>query len=401
MKRDSITLNKGITLIALVITIIVLLILAAVSIATLTGENGILTRANDAKTETEEAQEDEKNILNSYEDKITEYIGIDWDTTLANAKKHPDQVTSTAIGVGTDGKAVNMDLWEFTLLSDGTYALNDSETINGGTKTSGYNNDNIVDGKIQGYIPQYIKDENDETFKKVSSLSNTFRSNIALKEAPIIPETVTNMVETFIHCSQLTEMPKIPDGVTDMTSTFYNCGNLQNVTNIPNSVINMTYTFRNCYKITNSPRLSSNLQNLTHTFEGCSKLIQMPDIPPNVIYMEGTFWGCTEIIEMKRIPEKVKYMGDCFRDCVKLTTASTIPYSVINMRSAFRGCSNLQGVIEINANVTGAITDNGYTDYYHCFDGATTNTGISLQLIGDCTVLDKFIEDAKNSNIHL
>ena len=40
MKR--IRKNKGITLIALVITIIVLLILAAVSIATLTGENGIL-----------------------------------------------------------------------------------------------------------------------------------------------------------------------------------------------------------------------------------------------------------------------------------------------------------------------------------------------------------------------
>ena len=43
--------NKGITLIALVITIIVLLILAGVSIAMLTGENGILTQANNAKVE--------------------------------------------------------------------------------------------------------------------------------------------------------------------------------------------------------------------------------------------------------------------------------------------------------------------------------------------------------------
>ena len=40
---------KGITLIALVITIIVLLILAGVTIATLTGENGILTKAQNAK----------------------------------------------------------------------------------------------------------------------------------------------------------------------------------------------------------------------------------------------------------------------------------------------------------------------------------------------------------------
>ena len=47
--------NKGITLIALVITIIVLLILAGVSIAMLTGENGILTQAQNAKKETERA----------------------------------------------------------------------------------------------------------------------------------------------------------------------------------------------------------------------------------------------------------------------------------------------------------------------------------------------------------
>ena len=46
---------KGITLIALVITVIVLLILAGVSIAMLTGENGILTQAEDAKNETEKA----------------------------------------------------------------------------------------------------------------------------------------------------------------------------------------------------------------------------------------------------------------------------------------------------------------------------------------------------------
>lgn len=45
-------LERGITLIALVITIIVLLILAGISIATLTGENGILTRSNEAKVET-------------------------------------------------------------------------------------------------------------------------------------------------------------------------------------------------------------------------------------------------------------------------------------------------------------------------------------------------------------
>ena len=52
--------NKGITLIALVITIIVLLILAGVSIAMLTGQNGILTQAQNASTQTEIAEAKEK-----------------------------------------------------------------------------------------------------------------------------------------------------------------------------------------------------------------------------------------------------------------------------------------------------------------------------------------------------
>ena len=54
------TNNKGITLIALVITLIVLLILAGVSIAMLTGQNGILTQANTAKTDTANAEAAER-----------------------------------------------------------------------------------------------------------------------------------------------------------------------------------------------------------------------------------------------------------------------------------------------------------------------------------------------------
>ena len=42
--------NKGVTLVALVITIIVLLILAGVALAMLTGDSGILTNAENAKS---------------------------------------------------------------------------------------------------------------------------------------------------------------------------------------------------------------------------------------------------------------------------------------------------------------------------------------------------------------
>ena len=58
-KKQKLKESKGITLIALVITIIVLLILAGVAIATLTGDNGVLTKTKSAKTQTEQAKEDE------------------------------------------------------------------------------------------------------------------------------------------------------------------------------------------------------------------------------------------------------------------------------------------------------------------------------------------------------
>ena len=66
--------QEGITLIALVITIIVLLILAGVTIAMLTGDNGLLTRAKDAKTQNEYAAIQDKvqlAIQSVYTDVLT------------------------------------------------------------------------------------------------------------------------------------------------------------------------------------------------------------------------------------------------------------------------------------------------------------------------------------------
>lgn len=76
--------NKGITLIALIITIIILLILAGISVATLTGENGIINEATTAKRESEVKSweeridtailEAEKNHLNPTIDDVIEEL---------------------------------------------------------------------------------------------------------------------------------------------------------------------------------------------------------------------------------------------------------------------------------------------------------------------------------------
>ena len=67
--------QRGITLIALVVTIIVLIILAGVSIAMLVGDNGIITQAQKVAQETEQAQKDELQGFSSLETAIEEALG--------------------------------------------------------------------------------------------------------------------------------------------------------------------------------------------------------------------------------------------------------------------------------------------------------------------------------------
>ena len=84
MLRETLKRNKGITLIALVVTIIVLLILAGISISMLTGQNGILTNASKAKNETGDAQIEEKVKL-SVGDALTRGTGTLEDENLKSA----------------------------------------------------------------------------------------------------------------------------------------------------------------------------------------------------------------------------------------------------------------------------------------------------------------------------
>ena len=114
--------RKGITLIALVITIIVLLILAGVSIAMLTGQNGILTQANNAKDETEQANAKEKVELAVIATMSQSKRGaLDADKLVAEITNN---YGGTATKTGT-GFPVNttVDGKSFTVDSDGNVEL--------------------------------------------------------------------------------------------------------------------------------------------------------------------------------------------------------------------------------------------------------------------------------------
>lgn len=74
LKKKTLKSTNGITLIALVITIIVLLILAGISISMLAGDNSILQKATDAKTQTEIGQEKETIAL-AYNSALSKKVG--------------------------------------------------------------------------------------------------------------------------------------------------------------------------------------------------------------------------------------------------------------------------------------------------------------------------------------
>ena len=118
------TNNKGITLIALVITIIVLLILAGVSIAMLTGDNGILTQAQNAGDKTSVAEVVERvnmelqaqyaNALagDSFDDKATieKNIGtVDGFTITATVTQASDGTTGSVQIAVTGDDASKLD----------------------------------------------------------------------------------------------------------------------------------------------------------------------------------------------------------------------------------------------------------------------------------------------------
>ena len=469
--------QKGITLVALIITIIVLLILAMVSIR-LVMNGGIIDRANRGVNAYNDAEVKEKiqlahselemaKFTNSSLDEIaflTErleaqgltgatveatsdgwnitYNGkayplsasgtvgdavavIDWDTVIANAQKHPDQSsTNDEIGIDMYGNPVNMDLWELTFNEEEKTCETGKQM--GSKRSVGYKGD-IVEGKIVGEIPQYIKKDNEtytltslyfafgdlETLTSspsipgtVTNLRETFSWCKSLTTAPTIPNSVTNMNYAFTWCTSLTEAPTIPSSVINMNNTFTWCTSLTEAPTIPNSVTDMHGTFSSCTSLVTAPVISNTVTSMIQTFSGCTSLTQAPIIPNSVIKMggdneEGTFWRCTALTKAPEIPNSVTDMRGTFHDCTALTTAPTIPSSVTQMKYTFLGCTSLTGNLIINASDIAVYPYSGADyDCLGCLKNAATNDGCNLVVSGTCPQLDAIIA-TKSENSHI
>ena len=94
MLSKKIKNNNGITLVALVVTIIILLILATISIQSLTN-TGLFKKAQEAKEKTQNAEENQAKTLNEYEDELNKYVSGNIEEKKDPIKEVSNKVLST------------------------------------------------------------------------------------------------------------------------------------------------------------------------------------------------------------------------------------------------------------------------------------------------------------------
>lgn len=288
--------KKGITLIALVITIIVLLILAGVSIATLTGENGILTRAQEAKEENEKAEIIEQIRLDISDIQIENQGSINEDEFYGILGKYGTVSEDKTILKTTSG---NYDI----LISD-IY----SEKITSSLVTTPIESwDYTISGTnviLNRYIGTDAKINIPSTFNIDGIIYNTkirntweetriFNSNSIIEEVKFedgVESTDNYAYGWFMACPNLTTVYNMPSNITGWSVTFQNCQNLINAPNIPEGVTDISGAFQQCVSLKKAPLIPSTVTNMNSTFSNCLLLEGVIEIlAENITEMNNTF----------------------------------------------------------------------------------------------------------------
>lgn len=141
--------NSGITLIGLVVTIIVLLILAGVTILTLTGDNVLLTKAGDARNTTEKANEKEKiqvEVMGAYDTRGKLVAG----KVVENIDKNINEVTTVeATSDSFPVKVTYNNGHKYQVASDGSIMI----SVNAGDTAPSDSNAVYTSGNYTAVIP--------------------------------------------------------------------------------------------------------------------------------------------------------------------------------------------------------------------------------------------------------
>ena len=196
MKNKRILKERGITLIALVVTIVVLLILAGVSLNAIFSENGIIKRAQDAQNKMNNARESDLNALNDLDKWINNQVnGITGGgTTGGDANPSTTPKISTLVGTVVDKNTKAEDAYGnkitipkgFKVVAHGTVA---------GSATYTYSGDNIP-AVQDGIVIENGTDGNQFVWVPVGTIKNKNNTTSTITLGRYSSFTATNGIYT-------------------------------------------------------------------------------------------------------------------------------------------------------------------------------------------------------------
>ena len=136
--------QNGITLVALVITIIILLILATISIQSLTN-TGLFAKAQEAREKTRNAEENQARTLNEYEDELNKYISGNVKIPIKKVTDNIGSVLST-----TDNTELEDAYGNKIVVPAGFKIVSNSDTNNATTVDKGIVIEDVTTGATAG-----------------------------------------------------------------------------------------------------------------------------------------------------------------------------------------------------------------------------------------------------------
>lgn len=246
--------NTGITLIALVITIIVLLILAGVSINMITGDDGLLIKATDASEKTKLEQEEEREKLGEVPNYIDEQVSGSKNNSGGNDEPEDEVPESTVTLVGGSGwyKGITAKSTIKKVKFTNSYTVTGNETESWSASID-ENGEETDDYKCYITGTELTIVGNNKIIAN-EDCSNLFANFTALTEIENLgmlnTSKATDMSQMFANCYYLTSLDVSgfnTSNVANMYCMFYQCMRITEFIGIENfdtsNVLNMSGMF--------------------------------------------------------------------------------------------------------------------------------------------------------------
>lgn len=401
--------KKGITLIALVVTIVVLLILAGVSVSVVADKNGIIQNSQETKEQTRAAMVEEERDLWKLEGQIYQSDSeketlekvlerLEKENTITKEEKQAILETGEVTIAGKtiifiDGTIVacgnEEDSADGSFLGNTSIKRGDIEQINIITALNGHDaNDektwDISERKNGRYLAWY-EDKDNNNFWEVTIAGNgrvklnksakllfkalgTYAGKIEMNGIENLDTSeVTDMSYMFTDGSQYTDLDLSSfdtSNVTTMSGMFLNCSKLTNL-NLANfdtkNVVKLTNLFNGCSAIENINLSSFDTSNVTKMyamFGNCENLknVNLKNFDTSkVTDMEAMFFNCKSLskIDLSNFnTSSVERLKRMFVNCELLTELDLSNFkteNLLNVETMFSGCKLLKKIDMRNA----------------------------------------------------